>query len=72
MSVRYRSTTQGAEMREAGVPASVSHGAGTCVCNPVFCGLMHRLQQQPGRRGSFMHLPYLPEQAAARFITGVR
>lgn len=54
-----------AAMREAGLPASVSHTAGTFVCNHVFYGLMHRLQQRPGVRGGFMHVPLLPEQAAA-------
>ncbi|QQX84523.1 pyroglutamyl-peptidase I [Cupriavidus necator] len=54
------------DMRAAGVPASVSQTAGTFVCNHVFYGLMHRLaQQQDGDvRGGFIHIPYLPEQAA--------
>lgn len=51
-------------MRERGVQASVSQTAGTFVCNHVFYGLMHHLA---GRAvsGGFIHLPYLPEQAAA-------
>jgi pyroglutamyl-peptidase len=56
-----------AELRSAGLPASVSQTAGTYVCNHVFFGLMHQLASQPGRppvRGGFMHLPLLPEQAA--------
>ncbi|CAJ91281.1 pyroglutamyl-peptidase I [Cupriavidus necator] len=54
------------DMRAAGVPASVSQTAGTFVCNHVFYGLMHRLSQQPDGdvRGGFIHIPYLPEQAA--------
>jgi pyroglutamyl-peptidase len=53
------------DMRAAGVPASVSQTAGTFVCNHVFYGLMHRLAQQDGDvRGGFIHIPYLPEQAA--------
>jgi pyroglutamyl-peptidase len=62
------------DMRAAGVPASVSQTAGTFVCNHVFYGLMHRLARQPegemqggvrgGVRGGFIHIPYLPEQAA--------
>ncbi|SCU73624.1 Pyrrolidone-carboxylate peptidase [Cupriavidus necator] len=54
------------DMRAAGVPASVSQTAGTFVCNHVFYGLMHRLAQQPDgdARGGFIHIPYLPEQAA--------
>ena len=55
-------------MRAAGVPAMVSQTAGTFVCNHVFYGLMHVLaQRQPqssAPRGGFIHIPYLPEQAA--------
>ena len=52
-------------MREAGLPASVSNSAGTFVCNHVFYGLMHYAAMRKARfRGGFMHLPYLPEQAA--------
>lgn len=53
-------------MREAalsaGVPAEVSHTAGTFVCNRVFYGLMHRLTVDPplpGCRGGFVHLPWI-------------
>ncbi|MFD9892169.1 pyroglutamyl-peptidase I [Amycolatopsis sp. NPDC059027] len=55
-----------AAIREAGVPASVSHTAGTYVCNQVFYGLMHLLATEfPGARGGFVHVPYSPEQVAA-------
>ncbi len=47
----------------AGVPASVSNTAGTFVCNHVFYGLMHRLAGGVVR-GGFVHIPYLPVQAA--------
>lgn len=50
-------------LREAGLPASVSQTAGTFVCNHVFYGLQHRLDGQ-GCGSGFMHIPYLPEQAA--------
>ena len=53
-----------AALRQAGHPASLSHSAGTFVCNHVFYGLQHALAGQPGVRSGFMHLPYLPEQAA--------
>jgi len=66
-----------AALRAAGLPASVSQTAGTYVCNHVFYGLMHALDDvnrassaigdvngaRPAR-GGFMHLPLLPEQAA--------
>lgn len=53
-----------AALRGAGLPASVSQTAGTFVCNHVFYGLMHRTAGTPVRAG-FIHIPYLPEQAAA-------
>ncbi len=54
-----------AAIREAGVPASVSHTAGTYVCNQVFYGLMHLLATDfPGTRGGFVHVPYSPRQVA--------
>ncbi|MBO9648330.1 MAG: pyroglutamyl-peptidase I [Variovorax sp.] len=54
------------DLRSAGVPASVSNSAGTFVCNHLFFGLMHRIATRPvpGMRGGFIHIPYLPEQAA--------
>ncbi|MEA5359207.1 pyroglutamyl-peptidase I [Amycolatopsis sp., V23-08] len=53
-------------IRAAGVPASVSHTAGTYVCNQVFYGLMHLLATDfPGVRGGFVHVPFSPEQVAA-------
>jgi pyroglutamyl-peptidase len=53
-----------AAMRERGLRASVSHTAGTFVCNHVFYGLLHHVD---GRKvqGGFIHVPYLPQQAAA-------
>jgi pyroglutamyl-peptidase len=54
-------------LRAAGIPAAVSNSAGTFVCNHLFYGLMHRIATRPARpgmRGGFIHIPYLPEQAA--------
>jgi pyroglutamyl-peptidase len=54
-----------AALRTAGLPAIVSNSAGTFVCNHVFYGLMHlAATRRPGLRGGFLHVPYLPEQAA--------
>ncbi|TWI54813.1 pyroglutamyl-peptidase [Pseudomonas duriflava] len=50
-------------LRTSGIPASISQTAGTFVCNHVFYGLMHRLAGTNVRAG-FIHIPYLPEQAA--------
>lgn len=54
------------DLRAAGIPAAVSNSAGTFVCNHLFFGLMHRISTRPvpGMRGGFIHIPYLPEQAA--------
>lgn len=52
-------------MCDAGVPAEVSQSAGTFVCNHVMYALLHRLARWPGSaKGGFIHLPYLPRQAA--------
>jgi pyroglutamyl-peptidase len=52
-------------VRAAGIPATVSQSAGTYVCNHIFYGLSHLLATRyPDVRGGFIHIPYLPEQAA--------
>ena len=54
-----------ARLREAGIPAALSHTAGTFVCNQVFFSLAHLIANDDrGVRGGFIHLPWLPEQAA--------
>src|SRR5207244_8723047 len=56
-----------AALREAGLPAIVSNSAGTFVCNHVFYGLLHLAATRwPGMRGGFLHVPYLPSQAAGQ------
>ena len=49
-------------IRAAGIPASVSHTAGTFVCNQVFYYLQHVLAGTAVRSG-FIHVPALPQQA---------
>lgn len=49
--------------------AAVSNSAGTFVCNHIFYALMHRIATWPAlahTRGGFVHVPYLPEQAASK------
>jgi pyroglutamyl-peptidase len=59
-----------AAMREAGLPAAVSNTAGTFLCNHVFFGLMHEAATAGDRfRGGFLHVPYLPSQAARQPAT---
>lgn len=55
-----------AALQDAGLPAVLSHSAGTFVCNHVFYGLLRALSDEPDARGGFIHLPCLPEQAAGR------
>lgn len=71
-----------AALRAAGLPASVSQTAGTFVCNHVFYGLMHAVVGRNDVKAGFIHIPYLPEQAArhpgaasmslAQMIEGIR
>jgi pyroglutamyl-peptidase len=54
-----------AELRRAGLPAGVSNSAGTFVCNHVFYALMDMAGRHGiAYRGGFLHIPYLPQQAA--------
>ncbi|TDM09203.1 MAG: pyroglutamyl-peptidase I [Ideonella sp. MAG2] len=55
-----------AGLRRADIPASVSHTAGTFVCNHVFYGLMHACASRPGVQAGFVHVPWLPEQVVHR------
>jgi pyroglutamyl-peptidase len=51
--------------RDAGVPAELSMTAGTYLCNLVsFCVLHHIATGRLRCRAGFIHLPFLPEQAA--------
>ena len=58
-------------LRVRGLKSSVSQTAGTFVCNHVFYGLLHhaagraRTDVIPLKAG-FIHVPFLPEQAAER------
>ncbi|WP_312108343.1 pyroglutamyl-peptidase I [Brevibacillus reuszeri] len=53
------------DLQQQGIPASISQTAGTYVCNHLFYGLMHYVaENQSSIRGGFIHIPYLPEQAA--------
>jgi pyroglutamyl-peptidase len=52
-------------LQDVKIPAALSQSAGTFVCNQVFFGLAHRLSKHAKRsRGGFIHVPYLPRQAA--------
>ena len=54
-------------IRDVGIPADLSNAAGTFVCNHLLYGVLHLLATEyPSVRGGFLHVPFLPEQAAAR------
>ncbi|RYL95473.1 pyroglutamyl-peptidase I [Sporolactobacillus sp. THM7-4] len=56
-------------LKEMGIPAKLSHSAGTFVCNQVFYGLMHELSLR-GRAqiGGFIHVPYITEQTEGKSV----
>ncbi|MFJ7744677.1 pyroglutamyl-peptidase I [Peribacillus sp. NPDC097295] len=50
-------------MKESNIPASVSHTAGTFVCNHIFYRLMdHITRTKSDIRGGFIHIPFILEQ----------
>lgn len=51
-------------LEHAGIPAHLSQTAGTYVCNQVFYALMHALRRRRNTRAGFVHVPWLPDQAA--------
>ena len=54
-------------IRNAGLPASVSNTAGTFVCNHLMYGVLYTLAKSyPGVRGGFMHVPFIPSQVVNR------
>lgn len=49
-----------------GIPAALSYSTGTFVCNDVMYTLLHAAAtERLPLLGGFLHVPYLPEQAAA-------
>lgn len=59
-------------MQAVGAPAAVSYTAGTFVCNQLLFLLSDYLEQHPGLRGGFMHVPpFATEAGAARVGGGV-
>jgi pyroglutamyl-peptidase len=58
-------------LRVRGLASSVSQTAGTFVCNHVFYALMHHAEGRVAAgaaplKAGFIHVPFLPEQAAER------
>ncbi|WP_243042057.1 pyroglutamyl-peptidase I [Dyella sedimenti] len=53
-----------AALHAQGVPAEVSNTAGTYVCNHLAYLMLHHAAARPSTRAGFIHIPYLPAQAA--------
>lgn len=54
-----------AAVQAEGVPVEISNTAGTYVCNHVAYLMLHHAAKRVGARAGFVHIPYLPAQAAA-------
>lgn len=55
------------EIREGGLPASVSNTAGTFVCNHLMYGVLYHIaKNEKNIRGGFIHVPFTPEQVVNR------
>jgi len=53
-----------AALHAAGLPAEISQSAGTYVCNHIAYAMLHLASKRRGVRAGFIHIPYLPVQAA--------
>jgi pyroglutamyl-peptidase len=53
-----------AALQAQGLPAEISQSAGTYVCNHIAYAMLHLAAKRRGMRAGFMHIPYLPAQAA--------
>jgi len=54
-----------ARLQALGIPAALSLTAGSYLCNQVFFALAHLIAtRHAGIRGGFIHVPWLPQQAA--------
>ncbi len=56
-------------LHDAGIPAEISHSAGTYVCNHIAYAMLHLTAPRRDVRAGFIHIPYLPAQAARRHDT---
>jgi pyroglutamyl-peptidase len=53
-----------AALHAQGLPAEISQSAGTYVCNHIAYAMLHLAAKRRGVRAGFIHIPYLPMQAA--------
>ncbi|MDE2156646.1 MAG: pyroglutamyl-peptidase I [Xanthomonadaceae bacterium] len=55
-----------AALHAHGLPAEISQSAGTYVCNHIAYAMLHLASKRRGVRAGFIHIPYLPAQAARK------
>ena len=54
-------------IKDHGIPASISYTAGTYVCNSVMYDLLYSIDRKyPSIRGGFIHVPYATEQGVGK------
>ena len=54
-------------IKDHGIPASISYTAGTYVCNSVMYDLLYLIDRKyPSIRGGFIHVPYASEQGVGK------
>lgn len=54
-------------LNEKGIPAQISHSAGTFLCNQVMYEMLHYIHKhQLSTSAGFIHLPQLPQQVAGK------
>jgi pyroglutamyl-peptidase len=58
-----------AAMLAAGIPARISHSAGTFLCNACLYAFLNAAEERPETRAcGFIHVPYVPEQVAGLIL----
>ncbi|OWZ84661.1 pyroglutamyl-peptidase I [Natranaerobius trueperi] len=54
-------------IKDNGLPASVSNTAGTFVCNHIMYGVLHYIKQTNStKKGGFIHVPFIPSQVVTK------
>lgn len=54
-------------LKENGIPSSISYTAGTFVCNSLMYDILYLANKKfPNIKGGFIHVPFLPKQAAEK------
>jgi pyroglutamyl-peptidase len=55
------------DMKEEGVPATLSYSAGTFICNSLLYHLLHHSHKHAiPKLAGFLHVPYMPEQVVSK------